>query len=190
MRGTPCGRECLHEWHGIIPAHAGNTPAPSQKPSSPRDHPRACGEHRTDVEQHKKETGSSPRMRGTHKGSSAGGFAIGIIPAHAGNTVTAYVMPSCMRDHPRACGEHYRIRLGDEAQLGSSPRMRGTPLIEQTDIAQIGIIPAHAGNTRVMPRPTGHVEDHPRACGEHYRVAIAPVELRGSSPRMRGTRQG
>ena len=51
----------------------------------------------------------------------------------------------------------------------------------------MGIIPAHAGNTRVVSRSIAASRDHPRACGEHSDVAIISGTLIGSSPRMRGT---
>ena len=50
-----------------------------------------------------------------------------------------------------------------------------------------GIIPAHAGNTRPVAPVAGHMEDHPRACGEHAPFEIAERSILGSSPRMRGT---
>ena len=53
-----------------------------------------------------------------------------------------------------------------------------------------GIIPALAGNTVSMVSSSRATWDHPRACGEHpYRLHVV-VGLRGSSPRLRGTRQG
>ena len=31
-----------------------------------------------------------------------------------------------------------------------------------------------------------NLKDHPRVCGEHAGAAEVPIEIRGSSPRMRG----
>ena len=66
--------------------------------------------------------------------------------------------------------------------------MRGTLLRRVIRQDVDGIIPAYAGNTNVL-RPMSDVwEDHPRVCGEHrYRVDHREGR-RGSSPRMRGTR--
>ena len=65
--------------------------------------------------------------------------------------------------------------------------MRGTPGIDCVRRAQAGIIPAHAGNTKMPRRRISACRDHPRACGEHVRLDFAPAADWGSSPRMRGT---
>ena len=65
--------------------------------------------------------------------------------------------------------------------------MRGTPDRAAHDLAESGIIPAHAGNTDDEESARILEEDHPRACGEHHRVMAHVVDLEGSSPRMRGT---
>ena len=52
-----------------------------------------------------------------------------------------------VRDHPRGCGEHYKVIIGIIAIIGSSPRMRGAL---GTIVATIWL-----------------VQDHPRGCGEH-----------------------
>ena len=70
-------------------------------------------------------------------------------------------------DHPRVCGEHAKSIENINGVMGSSPRMRGTHLLQAEHYATVGIIPAYAGNTE----HSSYVRD-----GE-----------RGSSPRMRGT---
>ena len=73
--------------------------------------------------------------------------------------------------------------------MGSSPRLRGTRCHPQTHTAGQRIIPALAGNTSL--RGSGYVSagDHPRACGEHPASARHHCVNRGSSPRLRGTRE-
>ena len=151
------------------------------------DHPRACGEHATVCAVKGGQSGSSPRMRGTLFASACCIFPPGIIPAHAGNTFPHRAPSTPYRDHPRACGEHLRFRCRSFSLAGSSPRMRGTLCLLIKRIAQPGIIPAHAGNTRntlVLGNPS---RDHPRACGEHVKCAHGVRFGMGSSPRMRGT---
>ena len=66
LRGTQNQRARLHCITGIIPALAGNTsPFPPTR-FSPRDHPRACGEHQIITPVMVELAGSSPRLRGTH----------------------------------------------------------------------------------------------------------------------------
>ena len=92
-----------------------------------------------------------------------------------------------VRDHPRVCGEHLRVSRIVFRELGSSPRMRGTPSGVVGFVYKAGIIPAYAGNTfsRFLGMPDGW--DHPRVCGEHRLFSIRFLSYRGSSPRMRGT---
>ena len=54
--------------------------------------------------------GSSPRVRGAQRDVRARCEHLGIIPACAGNTEALCVTSSSMRDHPRVCGEHYRLQ--------------------------------------------------------------------------------
>ena len=65
--------------------------------------------------------------------------------------------------------------------------MRGTPATPMLTTCRIGIIPAHAGNTRVRSGRARRLSDHPRACGEHNMRSYQYWMYRGSSPRMRGT---
>ena len=50
---------------------------------------------------------------------------------------------------------------------GSSPRMRGTRVMQCDNRACGGIIPAYAGNTIQMRKAIFNNRDHPRVCGEH-----------------------
>ena len=133
-----------------------------------------------------KKFGSSPRGRGTHdKVHPFSDTACRIIPAWAGNT-----MPICGRiipawagntvpsagltsrpDHPRVGGEHrpHRCALSGTSPSGSSPRGRGTPLLQRE--AAVGY------------------PDHPRVGGEHSIARVRRLLRQlGSSPRGRGTR--
>ena len=132
-------------------------------------------------------TGSSPRMRGTRVHCYCHCACAGIIPAYAGNTSIGNPLPSGNGDHPRVCGEHKPQTAYEGEPLGSSPRMRGTPVIPTRTTRLTRIIPAYAGNTWRSSRWACRPRDHPRVCGEHLPfsrwVSIQP----GSSPRMRGT---
>ena len=72
---------------------------------------------------------------------------IGIIPALAGNTWSAFAAHAASWDHPRACGEHYDGDTPDVWLSGSSPRLRGTRALGARHARRRGIIPALAGNT-------------------------------------------
>lgn len=88
-----------------------------------------------------------------------------LIPAHAGNTVTA-APAYCMRAHPRARGEYNFVGLSDDGAMGSSPHTRGIPVVEEKTIA-----PSSA---------------HPRMRGEYVNIKGTTPPKGGSSPRARG----
>ena len=126
-------------------------------------------------------------MRGTRSRLDAHGIVTGIIPAHAGNTKAFLYAVSSLWDHPRACGEHLVLSPCTTCDQGSSPRMRGTPAVDDVHHRLVGIIPAHAGNTRHGAYVRTLRWDHPRACGEHAGISLHDQGATGSSPRMRGT---
>ena len=187
MRGTRRAGPCCAGAVGIIPAYAGNTRrAQSSRPIQP-DHPRVCGEHLVAMRQGWYQTGSSPRMRGTHDCCRLHTFRTGIIPAYAGNTRRCVSAWPVLWDHPRVCGEHHVYRIFKHPYEGSSPRMRGTLEHRVILFRETGIIPAYAGNTNALFSALVNVEDHPRVCGEHCQGLLVSSDDAGSSPRMRGT---
>ena len=86
MRGTLGLDAGEVQSRGIIPAYAGNTVWAEQSVACVLDHPRVCGEHAAKSFKSMADTGSSPRMRGTHELPVPLPQALGIIPAYAGNT--------------------------------------------------------------------------------------------------------
>ena len=113
------------------------------------------------------EKGSSPRLRGTPVPLRPRGLRWGIIPALAGNTMGSFGPFLVRRDHPRACGEHAVPHALLTLSEGSSPRLRGTPILARRWPCGLGIIPALAGNTKERFTLRFKERDHPRACGEH-----------------------
>ena len=91
--------------------------------------------------------------------------------------------------HPRGCGEHQFLLGFIESSLGSSPRVRGTFLGNESHTPLLGLIPAGAGNIRERWFEAESIGAHPRGCGEHV-LRCTPLRLNsGSSPRVRGTLQ-
>ena len=152
---------------GIIPAHAGLTTSATSFLCPIRDHPRACGAHHSTFSLCFNDMGSSPRMRGSRQLRAGGLVCDGIIPAHAGLTVSSNTNSNRRRDHPRACGAHYQATTGEKWYTGSSPRMRGSLHRLLLAMLSAGIIPAHAGLTCSGCRHSSAPWDHPRACGAH-----------------------
>ena len=106
-------------------------------------------------------------MRGTPWPSCEDKPHPGIIPAYAGNTTSRAAPCPDAWDHPRVCGEHTGVGAANVTAKGSSPRMRGTPVLRGIRTQGGRIIPAYAGNTGGEGAGHGHAS--------------------GSSPRMRGT---
>ncbi|EGK71178.1 hypothetical protein METUNv1_02565 [Methyloversatilis universalis FAM5] len=126
-------------------------------------------------------------MRGTGNRLGAERRKLRFIPAHAGNGRPGRLRGIRNTVHPRACGERRRSDAPARADLGSSPRMRGTDLHRVGLGAFVRFIPAHAGNGANEDSTTAALTVHPRACGERYPGARPPAHPCGSSPRMRGT---
>ena len=187
LRGTLNQHDSHTSHRGIIPALAGNTADPTTRGAGSGDHPRACGEHSSLIPDATFLMGSSPRLRGTRGGWCRLLGATGIIPALAGNTAIGATPASPTGDHPRACGEHTLRDVCSIADLGLSPRLRGTLPCHAPFTCFIGIIPALAGNTSRGPFRSAGRWDHPRACGEHLHLPADQVHTAGSSPRLRGT---
>ena len=68
----------------------------------------------------------------------------------------------------------------------SSPRVRGAGHGIELLGQLVGIIPAHAGSSRLEGFLHLFRWDHPRACGEQEQPVISSAAELGSSPRVRG----
>ncbi len=187
MRGTRSVSSATRLLSRFIPAHAGNTLPSFRARGAQSVHPRACGEHVAGIIALFVDPGSSPRMRGTHPGSSSRDERSRFIPAHAGNTTGSGKTSTNKAVHPRACGEHAKAGCRLSVSTGSSPRMRGTLVCWHGSCLFSRFIPAHAGNTALGVGGWTSVPVHPRACGEHYEGVVPEQFHTGSSPRMRGT---
>ena len=111
--------------------------------------------------------GSSPRVRGTLCEVTEFNLGVRIIPACAGNTYTCSRLRKTASDHPRVCGEHSTQFALPTVAVGSSPRVRGTPVEVAEPCGLVGIIPACAGNTSANNDEYLLMRDHPRVCGKH-----------------------
>ncbi len=110
-----------------------------------------------------------------------------IIPASAGNGPDGGPSSTHVADHPRVCGERFRIKIQFPSYTGSSPRLRGTAMAWWTSQPWPRIIPASAGNGLAVNWMAVHGMDHPRVCGERQPSRDPLRKTSGSSPRLRGT---
>ena len=134
-------------FHRIIPALAGNTCLVSSGLDKQSDHPRSRGEYAPGLKKRRGPLGSSPLSRGIPATPVGLPTAIRIIPALAGNTVSAPVRIKSRADHPRSRGEYVQPRRRRRPVRGSSPLSRGIRVTTELANSTDGIIPALAGNT-------------------------------------------
>ena len=72
-------------------------------------------------------------------------------------------------------------------EYGSSPRVRGTGLLDRQPAWHFRFIPACAGNSTRAKPSSSRKPVHPRVCGEQKGERLVPALTNGSSPRVRGT---
>ena len=175
-------------WCGLIPARAGNTLQPRHTRINTRAHPRSRGEHCPAPGRLAAVLGSSPLARGTLTAILRACGRVGLIPARAGNTGEKLYSSGVAGAHPRSRGEHIGAVYVSVSVVGSSPLARGTRFIPDALMQSSGLIPARAGNTRLIRSRVSEMRAHPRSRGEHSsRRLVIPSSL-GSSPLARGTR--
>ena len=91
-------------------------------------------------------------------------------------------------DHPRSCGANLSTISTSSLTVGSSPLVRGQPVIFPPLSVRARIIPARAGPTPFAISVASSVADHPRSCGANLMFSSAFFISSGSSPLVRGQR--
>ena len=190
MRGKPAIGLDLAGKRWNIPAHAGKTLAKNSSMGRSEEHPRACGENNGGHFTQHIQVGTSPRMRGKHEDIGLGFIAVRNIPAHAGKTRAVGGVARVAAEHPRACGENIITQILSMLLHGTSPRMRGKRSGVIPGQGHRRNIPAHAGKTFASASWYSLRAEHPRACGENLDCDFSQPNKLGTSPRMRGKRQG
>ena len=76
-------------------------------------------------------------------------------------------------DQPRTCGEYPLNISVTSIKLGSAPHMRGIPREGPPAALPARISPAHAGNTRRIPKNQPKTTDQPRTCGEYASICVS-----------------
>ena len=109
------------------------------------------------------------------------------IPACAGNSSGDIVTALFFAVHPRVCGEQPEDEVARDCAAGSSPRVRGTGILDVYQQEAQRFIPACAGNRAARRERAEARSVHPRVCGEQSRQQICQSQAFGSSPRVRGT---
>ena len=90
----------------LIPAHAGKTEQPPNRPQPAPAHPRSRGENVAGVIEGDRHCGSSPLTRGKRARHSGLLYVSWLIPAHAGKTRVILSLIRVLPAHPRSRGEN------------------------------------------------------------------------------------
>ena len=149
VRGRRLLPQLLKLSRGLIPACAGQTLNRRSARIHPRAHPRVCGADGGLQPAEVLVEGSSPRVRGRLRVSGLVVGHGGLIPACAGQTWSRAFRLRDLRAHPRVCGADWPRLYGFFLGRGSSPRVRGRPLLDAVPLDVEGLIPACAGQTGV-----------------------------------------
>ena len=121
----------------LIPAHAGKTRLTGGHAWYHEAHPRSRGENVMNAFGRESVKGSSPLTRGK---PGCGGLDFGgrgLIPAHAGKTLTGRSGTPPAPAHPRSRGENEAARQPHGWETGSSPLTRGKLFLTCAFTAQI-----------------------------------------------------
>ena len=94
-------------------------------------------------------SGSSPLMRGKLADGTDHGTDAGLIPAHAGKTSRSRAGMRRPWAHPRSRGENGLLFTDQPVVVGSSPLTRGKHGGGPGGGDRGGLIPAHAGKTKL-----------------------------------------
>ena len=165
MRGNHSVVRQPYEESGPIPAYAGE-PQP-QDVHRPFDwaYPRVCGGTMDTASDRAQSRGLSPRMRGNRCSRHRDDKRPGPIPAYAGEPYPELcIAPGCGA-YPRVCGGTQRVNHGAALGHGLSPRMRGNPDAQNASRAELGPIPAYAGEPPPDSLRQTHDRAYPRVCG-------------------------
>ena len=171
-------------------------------------HPRVCGGNDGIFLRVHRNYGTSPRVRGKHNPFCAYEQRRRYIPACAGETSELGILTTPTRVHPRVCGEthhqeapgagetvHPRVCGGNFYRAGAmvsfsgtSPRVRGKPVLVLNGVRCKRYIPACAGETARRSRFWTTTRVHPRVCGGNRSQYSILTYRTGTSPRVRGKR--
>ena len=174
---------------GLIPARAGRTSSRGRVPGPTRAHPRAGGADAITPGGASGREGSSPRGRGGRHDPRIVLGAGGLIPARAGRTAVEQPAARARRAHPRAGGADKAKPRPGAGRAGSSPRGRGGLSPPHPHRVEVGLIPARAGRTLLLPAASRRQGAHPRAGGADPLRFWPQFSIVGSSPRGRGGHQ-
>ena len=187
VRGSLCYGVWRPRETGSIPACAGEPPSCQGRGERSRVYPRVCGGASNARRDGNQAAGLSPRVRGSQCIASSSRQPCGSIPACAGEPIAFADIDDLVRVYPRVCGGARVSRLMEVAQVGLSPRVRGSLVVIWMSISLPGSIPACAGEPFWRFNLFAVWWVYPRVCGGAELDIAEPAAVEGLSPRVRGS---
>ena len=158
--------------------------------SRARAHPRSRGENTVQELDFLRAIGSSPLTRGKLRPAVAARRNHGLIPAHAGKTLSGLAPDGAAWAHPRSRGENTYAGEDRNLALRSSPLTRGKRQRRPRRRPMSRLIPAHAGKTVGAAHECRYGGAHPRSRGENPSVGHDGRNLEGLIPAHAGKTGG
>ena len=186
VRGEAISSDLITPSVGITPACAGRSFRHELQKVKWEDHPRVCGEKHFDNAKKAGMEGSPPRVRGEARPRGSFSRRPRITPACAGRSISITPKRREWKDHPRVCGEKRVHAVVFPVDRGSPPRVRGEAGQTPREAVLCRITPACAGRRSLKKAYAIYEGDHPRVCGEKFKVNVKNRSKSGSPPRVRG----
>ena len=186
-RGSREGRQREVVRCGSIPASAGEPVRPLFARKDFWVYPRVRGGAGLCGGGHGVTAGLSPRPRGSPSGRSSSSTSPGSIPASAGEPCDEQFELAGVGVYPRVRGGAAPGGLSREAAGGLSPRPRGSRAQDDGLPGGVGSIPASAGEPCRAAVRAGSARVYPRVRGGARSAPLRSEQLRGLSPRPRGS---
>ncbi len=190
VRGSLPGWPYASLLPGSIPACTGKPITETLCTSSPQVYPRVYGEahHKWDMDQ--RQSGLSPRVRGSRPPSRWPASAQRSIPACTGKPCTSGHGNAGTEVYPRVYGEAKHTPCTCNRPRGLSPRVRGSLISCPGQLRSPRSIPACTGKPEGRRLDSRLLAVYPRVYGEAALYMSADPGVDGLSPRVRGSRRG
>ena len=158
---------------GLIPTHAGKTHPHALEPMDRAAHPHSRGENSHSHMRMNRSLGSSPLTRGKLISYSYYLGVRGLIPTHAGKTLTFRSIVGWCWAHPHSRGENSHTSYTLPSEKGSSPLTRGKPSGDRQERYRVRLIPTHAGKTHFSSLSVCQTGSSPLTRGKRHRFEVA-----------------
>ena len=154
----------------FIPTGVGNSATAAFQDVTGTVHPHGCGEQELIIPMLTFDAGSSPRVWGTAVAALPHRRTDRFIPTGVGNRYRYRRRRPRSPVHPHGCGEQSPATPKRKVLVGSSPRVWGTGLRDESAQGSSRFIPTGVGNSSSIPTPMPVWPVHPHGCGEQRRA--------------------